>query len=1173
MKKRAIILSLALAGAFCLAAVPLTLRTKTASALEKKLYDLSLPGYSGESYTAIDLLQMVSDQPVSETERNWLEENAFFEIKYCDAVPASYVDIQRAGGKVTVTAEPYRYTSVSGETVEFTPAKVNDMPFEHTGDTYTLTFDEGTMSEDSVKISYEMPFPISVEDANFIVQGAYERAKEIADEIEKYGEQGSIYLPAREQYESDYAAYQAYLAAEAEYEVASAAYEAYLKEYKKWSRANEAYKNYLADYGYYLKDQAKYEEYVENYAKYQEDLTAFNEYRADLEQYNRDHAAYEAALNSPEMRTFYEQLAYMDFIEEPALLNGAQRTLYSAIMGDSVTKVLAQRDALIETQKNLRQPIELADKATRILREDILPRYHALKTASDEDKYSFYITNHAKMRDAFCDLFRALDFMYRQDAVRFGISHENRTPQYRILLAQLFYICNLLTDGPVANYDKTYLYGGKRYDFDSTYRIDKLTPRELLAGSVIPVDNDNAEPLEGGVPTIPAEPKKPAEVPDPGKPPVSQPKPYKPEPVEDPGEAPMPVDEPIKPEEVKEPVEPKPFIPTDAERALAEAFEAGEYHERPEQTAGLDLKIEATCTKYLRGDFATLRYYFTDAEGEQNFYEAEYPLGGELPDTSKIVPSKESVGYTCEFTGGWELVLGDERVPFDPAALQAGGNYVLYPAFSLTPKRFPVVWEVDGKEYEDTCEYGAIPVFDGVLEKQCEGAECYVFTGWSDGEKFYPESENLPTMSERGAHYTAEFAASSLLLFKGDKIKVSYEEGHFSSDITSAYLPIDISALFARAYECDADVNLSVSGSQFIFSQDAVEAITGSGADSLLISIKESSRSTYSFRIGFRGGQPDCTVSVRARAYLDPSHAYLFDESGEIVPCRVSGKELLFSMKCNAEYSLKGLYRVSISPSDAVTFSTDAKDGLAQPGDTVKVELGEFAPGRELGSIYVVDADGKEIPVTENAFTMPEGDVTVGITAAYHVYTITFCSEGKVVRTQTYRYGEEIVPPVDPSKPSDGEYSFTFTGWDHEVGVCTKDDTFNAVYSQEKLPDPPKAGPSKLFILIKTAKIGLPILLVLICALITFLIVRKVLKRRRAKAAAAAQAAALSEATAPDAAETAPMAEDNVPEEGEAPASDGMSGDDAPEKEGEEGASTPQGSDAESPSSTENPEK
>ena len=65
--------------------------------------------------------------------------------------------------------------------------------------------------------------------------------------------------------------------------------------------------------------------------------------------------------------------------------------------------------------------------------------------------------------------------------------------------------------------------------------------------------------------------------------------------------------------------------------------------------------------------------------------------------------------------------------------------------------------------------------------------------------------------------------------------------------------------------------------------------------------------------------------------------------------------------------------------------------------------------------------------------------------------------------TVLYEYNAEIGTKISytgeiPTKESDSQYSYGFDGWDHELGLAIKDETFIAKYTktviQEPNPDP-----------------------------------------------------------------------------------------------------------------------
>ncbi len=89
----------------------------------------------------------------------------------------------------------------------------------------------------------------------------------------------------------------------------------------------------------------------------------------------------------------------------------------------------------------------------------------------------------------------------------------------------------------------------------------------------------------------------------------------------------------------------------------------------------------------------------------------------------------------------------------------------------------------------------------------------------------------------------------------------------------------------------------------------------------------------------------------------------------------------------------------------------------------------------------------------DKEFSTITEDIT--ITATYsnskNMYTYKFLDEdGTVLKEETVEYGTNIVAPNNPSKDSDENYEYTFTGWDKEFSTITENITITAIY--EKTP-------------------------------------------------------------------------------------------------------------------------
>lgn len=54
--------------------------------------------------------------------------------------------------------------------------------------------------------------------------------------------------------------------------------------------------------------------------------------------------------------------------------------------------------------------------------------------------------------------------------------------------------------------------------------------------------------------------------------------------------------------------------------------------------------------------------------------------------------------------------------------------------------------------------------------------------------------------------------------------------------------------------------------------------------------------------------------------------------------------------------------------------------------------------------------------------------------------------DGTILSNQTYRWGENVTVPADPTRPADNTYTYTFSGWDKEVVACAGDAAYTAIY-------------------------------------------------------------------------------------------------------------------------------
>ena len=71
-------------------------------------------------------------------------------------------------------------------------------------------------------------------------------------------------------------------------------------------------------------------------------------------------------------------------------------------------------------------------------------------------------------------------------------------------------------------------------------------------------------------------------------------------------------------------------------------------------------------------------------------------------------------------------------------------------------------------------------------------------------------------------------------------------------------------------------------------------------------------------------------------------------------------------------------------------------------------------------------------------------------------YTVTFQDEdGSILKSSVMDAGAMPVAPANPTKASDGVYSYTFAGWQPAIGAVTGDVTYTATYNATLLPITP----------------------------------------------------------------------------------------------------------------------
>ena len=394
---------------------------------------------------------------LSELERDYLRRYADFLLSYNYGIPTSCVttEYDSVSGELLVLANEYGYAAENGVAVIWRPVSVTlyseEKPlFEPEYSAAFLT--DSAASGDFVKVKYKADFIIGEDEVNRLLNLTYNDAVKYKAEIEEKTEEYERALEAHRLATEEYN----------EYVAALALYRQYLSEKRIYDEELAEYNAYLEELAAYELQKAEYDAYDSAMEKYYEDYAKYKEYLAYASKYESKILAYEKYVK--EMETVKAQLAVIESTKIP--VTHLKRTLYGAITGDTVSGVIANKDAIANNVTGADPAtIDRAGAATENLRA-LFDGYFSAK--GESEKYNYYVTNYEGFRDNFAELLRTLDKLYMNRKVRGVLIAEGKQEKYIILLAQLYYATNALSDEPVKNYD------GDGY-FDAKYLIGKGT--------------------------------------------------------------------------------------------------------------------------------------------------------------------------------------------------------------------------------------------------------------------------------------------------------------------------------------------------------------------------------------------------------------------------------------------------------------------------------------------------------------------------------------------------------------------------------------------------------------------------------------------------------------------------------------------------------------------------
>ena len=126
---------------------------------------------------------------------------------------------------------------------------------------------------------------------------------------------------------------------------------------------------------------------------------------------------------------------------------------------------------------------------------------------------------------------------------------------------------------------------------------------------------------------------------------------------------------------------------------------------------------------------------------------------------------------------------------------------------------------------------------------------------------------------------------------------------------------------------------------------------------------------------------------------------------------------------------------------------------------------------------------------------MPASAVHVVLEVERIVYRVTFLVNGEVWSYAEYFAGDEIVLPDDPPKRTEGDYTYTFTGWGNVPVIVTGDEenlVFEASFAQSQIIDDYDTGHNNDVVV----TVILPIVGGVLVLLVAFLITRRIIRKK-----------------------------------------------------------------------------
>lgn len=1121
---------------------------------------------NSKTLSSVEILEKVYDKPLTDGEKEYLNATSDVTFSYENIISTSYVSRVYENNKLEIFARPYEYVATNGQKVIYMPVDVTlkgeTKVLEIVNGMYYAYFDGVSLDEsDTAKVKFLRDFVIDKESVNSIANKAVIDAK---DAIEYISQQDELYRQNHALWEDEKNKYEEYIQACAQYELDTIAYNNYLREYKLWSDKKSDYDTYLAELADYEKKNEAYNNYLLELDAYNKQLTEFKAYPALKAEYDKKYPIYLEYITKKTAADKHLAIMHLIATQMTSLNRSIYSAVLGDVIDSVLERKDDFVDILWADAKAIDLAADSTVIFRQHIRNYFAITSDTEKYAYYTANYASITSSCEGLFQALDRLYRSGNVAAAISVYENGAKEEKLIiliAQLFILANALkntpvvnFYNEVLTEETWTIGHKKgakfrtaLQILGQKWWEDDNDAQpVDGGYPTVVVVEPVKP--KEVAEPI---LPAVVQKPTAPTVVNNPGDAPTVVNQPVAPETVNAPGEEPQPyqpnaltanlvsnykngniVERQLLTEDYTFTsevfVDKKIIGSTDvsvsfhdeegSEILYVATVDKGTYAEYVGTVPTKEEDVSATYLFDYWVDENGNKVDLTNIQTDVNVYPHFAPTLKKYAVTWRIegVDDVRMVEYGTQpedfIYDGVPTKADDGNYKFrfshwNKEILPVTDNVTYTARFE---KSCLVTWVV-----EDVRHVVAVFKGENAADYEYQGATkadngnyYYVFTGWN----------KTPGVVTANVEYRARFKANYIVPYEnGGGANISVDENYYTVDCQSSFTDkIDIANVVERALRSDGNsvgrgIKILMNKFELVLSYKNVLDISNDGFT--IVKVYNAERDTYSFEYNVSlfdadDNQPDFAITTNAKIISGPYdeiHSTLYkmvdnDVFGEPIRYAVDGVYISFTATIGTSYRLVPKYSINVVKSDIVSIAVNKTE--VDSNEWVEVQFGEIPPGVLFEGYYVVDSKGNELEIIDGKFRVSHDDVTIGVNCSYIDYTVKFISDGKVIFSSIYRYGDEVIPPANPVKPNDEEYSYKFVGWDKTLSPVTADVEYVAVYESELLPEPeplppaPTNGISKLRLALYIG-IGAVVVIVIGVPVLIILLVRRAKKRRK----------------------------------------------------------------------------